>query len=591
LTTAKLPKNAPNGGTKTEAFRNRITSFLRADPRWKPLIEALAWEDVAFGYTAAVWRDDVDFMPLALRQDSFYVPTGTHQHASTCPYFAFRHDMLPHEAFDLLQSVERSISVAASEGRQPAFTWLPDRLATAISESVREDSSAAASTTEEVRRLEDLRRQMSSGTTYGSGRKVVPLYHVYAYELTGRVSHFIVDKQYRLIFEWLDRFDAMERSCSFFAFELGDTSLHGSKGIGRLAYNVAGMLDRTTNDVIDRFHMSGKLFIKSPQARHRTFQATIRGGFCLLDPDYEVIPSIKIDTGVADSLSLDAFVGAKLDEMAGTTSPKQLEGERVTAAAVNLLASRESDRSDDFLGRWLPQVGDMVTEIVRRACLVNTDNPKALQLRNDLASDGLLPEDVEYLASQPAMPTLSGWTGVDRQNLIMACVEGRGNPVYDQRRIEEAKLEAQVGPEFASSVLAQIPDQIQLAEQQRQQTLENLALLQGQVIPVSLRDAHAVHLSALVPMIQGALQEAAANPASDSILEAFIVHARAHLSLAGTDPSVAEFEPLVGEMEKAFLQLQQAAAEAPPPVEVPAGEPLPPAVALEHALATAGGPI
>ncbi len=571
LTTARLPRGHPAGNQKTEFFRTKVTTFIRSNPKWKTLVNSIAWESTAFGYTAAVWRDEESYLPMALRQDSFFAPVGCGQHASSVPVHVFRDDMLPHEAVDLLQTVERAKAGAESLQRSTIYTWFPERLAEAISDAVREDHASTTNTTEDIRKLQDLRRQMASASVLGTGRKVVPLYHVYAVELTGRVSHFIVDKKYRLLFEWLDRFESMDRCTTLFAFEHGDGTLHGSKGIGRLAYNVAALIDRSTNDVMDRLLMSGKLFVKSPAAKHRSFNATMRGGFCLVDPDFELLPSVKLDAGVTDSVSLDGFLEAKLDQMVGTVTPKALEGERVTAAAVNLLASRESDRSDDYLGRFLPQIADMVTETIRRLCLVPTQNASVLAFRQELQAGGLSPEEIALLASQPAMTTIYGWTGVDRQNVILACVEGRGNPVYDQRAIEEAKLEAQVGPEFASSVLSPAPDPVQAAEQSRQQTLESLALMQGLPVPVSPRDNHAIHLAGLLPFVQQTVQAAAQNPAADQILVGLVAHARAHLDLAGTDPSVAEFVPIVEQLEAAMTQLNQAmqpptdpAAPAPP---------------------------
>jgi hypothetical protein len=578
LTSAELPKGTPGGHTKSELFRDRVTRFIRGEPKWKNLIDSLAWEDVCYGYTAAVWLDKAEWLPFALRQDEVFLPVGCGQATEDVPFFAFRQNMLPHAAVDLLEKVEAAIESAAAAGLQPAYTWYPEVLAAAITDAIRDDSSATTSTTEDIRRLVDLRRQLANTNTLGSGRKVVPLYHVFAVELTGAVSHYIVDRHFRLVYEWLDEYDSLRRCVTFFAFEHGDATMHGSKGIGRLAYNVAAVQDRSTNDVCDRLHMAGKLFIKSPAAKHRTFSATMRGGFCLIDPDFEPIPALKLDAGVEESMVLDGFLEAKLDAMVGTVSPRVLQGERVTAAAVNLMAGRESDRSDDYLGRWLPQVGELVTEIVRRACLdQEIRDPRAMALRSDLLGGGLSPDEVAYLATQPAMTTLSGWTGLDRQQVIVACAEGRGNPVYDQRALEQAKLEAQVGPGFAESVLAPTPDPSVLAEQTRLQLMENMVLTQGMPVPVSLRDNHAVHLSGLLQVIQGAIQESVRNPGADQILVALTAHARAHLDLAGTDPAVQQFVPVVAELEQAVAQLQQAAAEqaVPEPAPEPGTEPTP----------------
>jgi hypothetical protein len=213
----------------------------------------------------------------------------------------------------------------------------------------------------------------------------------------------------------------------------------------------------------------------------------------------------------------------------------------------------------------------MVTGMIRRLFLrpqPEKYSRRIAEMLQRLAAAGLSEEDIAYLAQQPAMPTLSGWTTAERQSIIVACVEGRGNPVYDQRRIEAAKLEAQIGPEFADTVLAPTPDPTQIAEQQRQQILENGAILDGTVVPVSPRDAHAVHLASLMPVIQGAIQEVQTNPKNtggEQLLRGLVAHAKAHIQLAAGDPAVAQYAEII-------LQLEQALA-APPPD--PAPEPAP----------------
>jgi len=486
------------------------------------------------------------------------VPTGSGQHATTVPYFAVRVNMLPHEAYDMLLNAEAAQNLGGAK-----FTWYPERFAEAITDAIRDDSAATTSTLEDQRKLVDLRRQLATANTIGSGRKVVPLYHLWVSELTGALSHFILDHKKRLLFEWLDEDSSVLHRVAFFSLEKGDKTLHGSKGVGRIAYNIAAIVDRSTNDVVDRSYMAGKLFVKSPVTKHRSFAPTMRGGFCLIDPDFEVLPTIKLDAGVESSAALDAFLNGKMDAMAGTVSPRMLEGERVTAAAVNLLASRESDRSDDYLGRFLPQTADMVTECIRRACLEpEMEDPRVQELRRELPEGGMASEEIAYLAEQPAMTTLSGWTGMDRQQVIVACVEGRGNPVYNARALEEAKLTAQVGPEFAQQVLLPDPDPIYLAEQMRAQVLENMAITHGNPIPVSLRDNHAVHIQTALPAVQAAVQQAMPNPAAEQVLEGLVAHMVEHVKAAGKDPAVQPLVPVVQQLESVVEQLKDHAAKA-----------------------------
>lgn len=557
LTNAALPARFPEAKRKTEFFRDKVTRFVRSDPRWQELVEGLAWENVVFGYTAAVWLDEEAWLPRAARQDEVFVPAGTKQHAATCPVLVVRRDHLVHEAFGLLKKAQKTKEIPPdSDGNVPAFSWDTQTLARAINDALPEDCRTES--TEDVRVIEDLRRQISVANAFGTGRKLVSLYNVLVVESDGRVSHYMTDKGYQLLFTWERRFQNMSQAVSFFAFEIGDRSLLGSKGVGRMAYTMASVQDRSSNDVVDRFQLAGKVFLKAPEQRHRRFRMSVVGNVVLIGDDYELLQGAKVEASVDDALGLDRFLQSKLDAATGNVSPIQLEGERVTAQAVNLLASREGERSDEYLSRWLQQFGAMNTEIVRRLCLVTTDDAQVQQLRAELLTQ-LSEEEVNILATAPAMTTVAGWTPAERQSIVQACVEGRGNLVYNQVNLERAKLSAQVSPDFAEDVLMPENDSTIEAEQVRLQALENGQLMQGVLIPVSPRDAHMIHLGQLADLLTSTMQEAASNSAALPILKALMHHGLQHLE-AGTQQGLRGLEPFevaLKEIQKAVSELEQ----------------------------------
>jgi len=54
LTMASLPKNAPNGAAKADFFSDRVTRFIRSEPRWKWLIDDIAHENTLFGRCGSI---------------------------------------------------------------------------------------------------------------------------------------------------------------------------------------------------------------------------------------------------------------------------------------------------------------------------------------------------------------------------------------------------------------------------------------------------------------------------------------------------------------------------------------------------------
>ena len=551
LTSAALPPETPNGPDKTKFFQKAITDFVRSDPRWVEVVEGLAWESVTFGYTAAVWPDEERWLPIACRQDEIFVPSGTKQHSSTASVFVYRQDPLAHEAVRLLDSATKAAAVGGAK-----FEWDLPNLIKTLKEATPSDQKPA--TTEHLRELEDLRRQLSVANAFGTGNKTVTIYNLLVVELSGMVSHYAVNDKKEFLFAWEDRFKSMSEAVAFFAFELGDRSLRGSKGVGRVAYSVASVLDRSTCDVVDRFQLSGKVVAKAPTARHRQFRVSVVGNFVLLDDNFELVPQAKFEASVQEGVALDQFLQAKLDSMTGSVSPQHLEGDRITAAAVNLLAGRESERADEYMNRWMQQVGHMMTEIVRRLVLVPTDDPAVMKLRAKLKTRLADPELTE-LASMPAMTTVQGWTASERQLIVTACAEGVGNPVYDQRALAIAKVNAMVGPDLAAEIVLPTEDPTVQAEQSRTQIFENSSLMDGVDIPVSPRDAHAIHLNGMTQLLQATLQELAQNPSSFAAAKAVVTHGMTH-ALMGQEagiPGIEQFLAAYQEASRALAELAQ----------------------------------
>lgn len=561
LTSATLPPDTANAADKNKFFQKTITDFIRSEPRWVEVIEGLAWESVTFGYTAAVWPDEEGWLPIACRQDEMFVPPGTKQHASTASVFVYRQDTLAHEARVLLDK-----ATAASKIEGTRFQWDLEALVRTLREAVPSDQKAAV--TEHLRDIEDLRRQLTAANTFGTGNKTVTIYNLLVVELTGAVSHYAVNEKKEFLFAWEDRFKSMSEAASFFAFELGDRTLRGSKGVGRVAYTVASVLDRSTCDVVDRFALSGKVVAKAPTARHRQFRVSVVGNFVLLDDNFELVPQAKFEASIAEGVALDQFLQQKLDAMTGSVSPQHLEGERVTAAAVNLLAGREAERADEYMNRWMQQVGYMMTEVVRRLVLVPTTDPKVLALRQRL-STRLTVEEQQALATMPAMTTVQGWTASERQLIVTACAEGVGNPVYDQRQLAIAKVNAMVGPDLAAEIVLPTEDPTVIAEQTRTQLLENGVLIDGVDVPVSPRDAHLIHLQGLTNVLASSLQELGANPNAFAAAKAVVTHGATHVQFAKEAgiPGVEQFEAAYQQASQALAQLvqthqQEAAAKA-----------------------------
>lgn len=591
LTAASLPADLPNSRAKTEFFRDELTKALRSDPRWEDLVETLASENVTFGWCAAGWLDEDTWFPFAWQQDSMFVPVNTRQTSNTANAVVLKQSLLPSEAYQLLLNAQD-----ADDGR-----WDLAMLAQAINKAMPENARSGEAEYERLR--QELLRGLQNNCSY-TGAQVVLLYHVLGQELSGKVSHYILDADRRLLFKHEDRFDGMLTSVVFFAFEKGDKTLMGSKGIGRMAYTMSSVIDRNRNDAVDRLQLSGKLIAQAASANHTRFKMSVIGNFILIDENF-VLSQQKLEASPEASIDLDRYLGGLLDEMTGSVSDQTFEErERVTKAEVNARLGRENERSDDFLQRWLRQFGQLMSGIQYR--LLNPNIPpgtpgyEASQTLLERLRTRLSDDEIDQLRRTPALTTIAGWTEFERMAIVAACVEGQGNPMYDQRELASAKVTAQVSPDFAQQVVLPQEDPTQVAEQTRTQLFENDLLLNGQEVPVSPRDAHLIHIQTMMGPLTQALQEAVQNPTADTLIQAFLTHGMGHLQAAKaggeTSPELAQaeqiFAQIAAEVQKMMQQeakeqedaalaaeeeaaIQGAVVSPPPPIDEPATQTAP----------------
>lgn len=562
LTASQLPDRFPDADKKTELFRTEITNTCRAREGWDDLLFEVAQEDVLFGFTALGWLDPYNWFPTMYRQDAFMVPQGTKHAARTAPLVCFRHSYLLHELFDLIRDRE----AAEANG------WNVDNVIKALNEAMPQDHRSQNSNLELV--YADLIRENSTLASF-TGAKAVEVWHVLVAEVDGNVTHVAFENHSGDELLWRDKFvPRIADMAAFFSFQHGNGKLHSSKGIGRELYAMAGVLDRARNEAVDRLQLSGKLILSCDEKEIKRFRMSVVGNAILIASGYQVQQN-KIDGNVESFFTLDRFLSELLDQIAGSASPKVFEGERVTKAAVELHAAREEERRDALIERFLSQFAVAMSTIQRRLCDPDTQDAQAKEMQARLLKF-LSEEELAYLADQPAVNTVADFSDRERQQVVLIAQEARGNPLYNQRKLEHRSLTARVSSDFADDVLLPENDPTEQAEQARLQQLELVLLQQGAPVPTSPRDNHVIHLSILRDTTMGVLQHAVDNPEVEDFLNAIGNHATQHIMAAeqqGQKQAVAEFRQWAQALAQTLQKLGEANAQnqaQQPPVAIQA---------------------
>jgi hypothetical protein len=551
LTNSSLSDKWENDTEKTEHFRSVITKTIRGRKGWKTLVEDIGFDNALFGHTVVAWLDEFTWMPRHFKQEECFLPDGVKQTTSYAQIAVLKEIYLPHELFKCIEDREAAKVVG----------WNIEETIKAINEAspagLREQL-AYGGTTETW--YQNAQRELTVGSSYIAGSSVIAVYSLLAREVTGKVSHYrMAGVQMTELFSKDDRFDSMDDCLAFFAFQKGNGTMHGSKGIGRDIYELAGMIDRTRNEVVDRSILSGKTIIQGDIKSINRFKMHVIGAMAIIPDSWRVLEN-KIESNIEPFLKLDAYFQLLVDQLIGSTSPRTFGGERTTKAEVDLFAAREEEGKDVRISRFLEQFVDMVGTMQRRICDPATLDEDAKEAQKELL-EKMTNAEIEELAAQPVAGTVRDLTPLQRQMMVAIAQEKKGNPLYNQRKLEVEDLTARIGAEFANKVLLPENDPTETAEQHRFQQMESALLALGQPVPVSPRDNHLMHLEVVVPMAEqmaGALMQGQTHTGA---FEAVIGHITEHFARAQEQGVPEEKLKPVAELIKkagpALAQLKQ----------------------------------
>src|ERR1035437_5585524 len=526
FTNASLSNRWQGSQVKTQAFREEITKTIRGRKGWKTLIEDIAFDNALFGHTVIAWLDEFNWFPKHFKQDESFAADGTKSDTRWTQIMVLKEVYLPHELFE-------QISPDSEAAKDAGFSLTNTRMAINLASPAQiRDRLNVGGTLETW--YQNAARELTIGASYMAGASGVVVYSLLAREVDGTVSHYrMAGPEMLPIFERENRFPSMEDCLAFFTFQKGNGTLHGSKGIGRDIYEMAGMIDRTRNEVVDRLIMSGKTLIQGDVRRIHTFKMQVIGSTVIIPTGWNVLEQ-KIDGNPEGFVKLDMYFKGLINELIGSTSTPQpgLGGEDMRSpAAWNLLASREEEQRDVRISRFLAQFTELVQTMQRRICDKETseDDAKAAQ---DRLMKVMTREELKVLASQPVAGTVQDLTPLQRQLVVSISQEKRGNPLYNQRQLELEDLQARMDYEFAERVLLPENDPTEEAEQQRQQKVELMLLGHGEAVPVSPRDNHMIHLQVLMPAAAQIAQAIMQGQFSTDVLETMVAHINEHYSQA-----------------------------------------------------------
>ncbi len=607
LTNSMLRDKSSQGEQKSEHFKRVTTETIRSWNDWPNLTSLVVLENVLFGYSFVGWKNKYDWRPQFFRQDELFLYDDVGQLPKEWPAYVIKNSFLIYELAKYLATPEES----------KANGWNLENLAKAINSA----QPPTNSTTTDSRRYEDLVRESSVGKSFQNGAKVIETYEVFSQEVSGRVSYYMVNArtgdELRTV---LDMFDSMEECVSCFALEAG--KLQGSKGAGRLLYNIHIAADRARNMACDNFYLSGMVWVK------KTSKATNRAGlianhpFALIPENYEIV-EVDLKADYQSFLQLDRHLSTMAELLIGAFMPSQLvtgENSKRTAAETNYIASIETQIKDGLLERFFNQLMDMVFVMQKRLysaeniaearnmIFVEKQNPgtrvlstvfaalknifmstftskgvvareepkigdrEAVLSCKELLELGLSEQDILTLANTHPRDKAQD-VSQQRTAMIDAIVAKYiGNPQVDQIELMKMDISSKLGSDVAERLALDDKDDALEAFQTWRQIVEITSIFAGETVPVLLSDDDLVHLKVMTEKGQKIFENLTPQmltPETLPVIKSYSIHYDNHLNNAlSKGISKEELAPFI-QMNELAQTLLKSVPESPLAVQPP----------------------
>lgn len=513
--------------------------------KWPKFVSRLNQDLVLNGYNTAIFPTDYDPFPIFVAQKSGYVDEAVPNDVNDLEVFVWKKSYMIHELFLKISDPD----IAKTAG------WNVDNVRKALEGAMPDDPTRTGTTMSgQWTAIESAIRGASLFTAM-VGAKMVNTFHIFAAELDGKVSHWIVldngladkagdnDEVGGIeLFKKEERFDSMRDFLVYFDLETGDGTWHGSKGVGQRLFNTHKANDKMINSALDTTFTAGLVMLQpGDQLDQEQLQLTVLGPFAVIPNGVVVNPEV-LPNVAPTFFQMQALLFGTSEQRVGDvvpTSAALIANQPETATAAKIKAGREALITSGNLKRYVDPISQVMSIIVRRLLIKNSPNPYAKEFQAELKRKGLTDDDIKEIKGARNTGKIEDVLGETAVNTQIIFAEFRGDPDVDQAKLKNMRIASVLDADAAEELLISDKDQTKQIESARLQELEITTILTGMKVPVSPRDNHEVHLQILLEWIGTRVQQQAQNfdPNVIPMLEALVEHARGHLEMLKADKS------------------------------------------------------
>lgn len=579
ITKSALPHSAKEWKAKSGAFQSTTTRVIRAWNGFNDFVSKLASENFLHGYAYGVWMDSQTWKPTYYKQENFYVPEESDQHAEDLQFCVAKHDYPLHDFIELFTD-EPSAEAAGYDMENCIYAANHANI-----KNPREDAQVT-----QFRKFAEMISEGSLGLTYTKvGQRIVKVWMLWNKEYDGQVSFWLIDRDSGKLLRYVNKeYKSMTEVVNVFTLEPGNGHIHSSKGIGRKLAGLVVMTEKMRNRCFDGALMGGMLMMRADAKDRAKLQNVVMGPFMVFDKNIDLEQN-RMSINGDEFAKMDRILTDWAQQSSGSyVSATNLESSRESATKTAIDDKREQEQGDAVRSRWIDQFAQMVNQM---QCRLYSDENIAAAKREFKASTkadykkpedgkmepqivalvelfafGLTEDEIKYLRKAPASGLATIEDALLGTGIGKVAAAYTGNPNIDQIELLKRNVENLAGPEAAKSlVIDGISDTIE-AEQDRLQLMEaNVMLTLGVQSPVSPRDNHLVHAKTLQQIISSTFKTLSTNPQPDQklmkALELGSNHMADHLQAAkaagANDPVFKELEKFHSQFVEDFKKVVQ----------------------------------
>jgi len=535
--------------------------------QWPKRVSRLNQDLVLNGYNVFIFPTDYDPFPIFVEQKAGYVDEGAPNDVNELELFVWKKSYLIHELYARI----------ADEETAKKAGWNVDNVRKSLMAA--QPESLGRSNVDQSGYWSQIQSLIRGGALWSSivGAKKIMTYHVFASELDGSVTHYIVlNENYSdradgsELFKREKRFPSMKEFLVYFDLETGNGTWHGSKGLGQRAFNTHKAIDKIRCSIMDQAFVSGLTLLQpGDQLSQEELTLSVIGPFAVI-PAGLTIASNVLPSVANTTFQVDNLLTATSEQRIGDVVPNAqstIANQDKTATQAKIDASRSLAITQGNLKRYVDPISQTISIIVKRLLKENSPDEYAKRFQKRLLEKGFTTDDFKKINGARNTGKIADVIGETANKTQILFQEFRNDPDVDQHVLKEKRIASVLDADAAKELLISPEDKTRTIEAQRQQEMEVTTMEGGKPVQVSARDPHEDHLKYIFQDAGAKIQAAAHNfnPQVIAVLQNELQHAAQHLSFLAQDKTkkniLKQYEDGVKTLAQGIKDLQKQASQ------------------------------